>query len=888
MTSDQKPTASGSDRWTITLPVFEFDRPGPSMRLRSLRFPPRWITLLKKAWHRRGKPDGWNLPTSSLIEMLSSLDTHILSISRNIHDPRWLRAYREVDAVVIHIAVASWASNTVTPNSPDIDWEQELDPGLLEWEDEQCTLAEWNTHSNGTAKIAAHTYQLLPAFLAGEVVDRGLQLYGVDRKFVLGPLDPGGPRSAVSWPPERMPGTATDDAWWSYEITFRVRTVPGHPVPRVHAALSTVRFAYEPVVYVPGKPKRATLWMHATAGMLRSVERPTLLAATAGRRAVAGEWAWRWDSNLAVALANLTTRAMPDPHAVITDPRSFHPDRVGEEIAALVVYRNGMKLAMPTVEHAGDQDRPKRLRHEVGTGFQPIDHVEVHEELRQLFKASGLTGVDAIERRTSSAVGRSLPRTPKPDQRYHLELWLQPGDTQDAVLAVLGHPDGVGLQAETTAHEGDLSFTGTFSLSVSLHSIGGLADGIVAKPESDDDPANTPAIAHAIDERIGDIIEALPVPPERVAALVEIDKPATFLAQGRVDPYKAVKLGFLRSGRMPQCLHPVRKQPDPEPQADPVEGEARNKREKAHKRLSGTPYLSGDANRIKMAVEDSLRQLGRHVVLPNPPGVEGSFEIIGVWLEHHQGRRIPITMSVDASSDIRARLIDVGGLSCSELPAALDQGYGRLDKDQAAGDRQLADFVRRALALDATHDRLVFVRAAGIRTHGWQWLQDQHITRDRLLVPGARLDEPRLTPSDAPGLRVVRLREHDNDDEIPRAFVPYTTIGDDGIQVRKTSRASGVFPLSDWVFYGIAPRSAQAQTPLSVSKLDPSRPKNAGKAGYNTNPLEIVTAFLQPSDDSLDWAAYTQSLRRAHLHTDIATVFPVPLHQALLASEYLM
>ncbi len=40
-------------------------------------------------------------------------------------------------------------------------------------------------------------------------------------------------------------------------------------------------------------------------------------------------------------------------------------------------------------------------------------------------------------------------------------------------------------------------------------------------------------------------------------------------------------------------------------------------------------------------------------------------------------------------------------------------------------------------------------------------------------------------------------------------------------------------------------------------------------------------------DCTAAWAAYTQLLRRAHLHTVNGTKFPMPMHQASLADEYL-
>ncbi|NBE94094.1 DUF3893 domain-containing protein [Nonomuraea sp. KC401] len=134
-------------------------------------------------------------------------------------------------------------------------------------------------------------------------------------------------------------------------------------------------------------------------------------------------------------------------------------------------------------------------------------------------------------------------------------------------------------------------------------------------------------------------------------------------------------------------------------------------------------------------------------------------------------------------------------------------------------------------------------------------------------------------PAKCPGLRVIRIRERDAQEEVPRGL---------GVKEEAYGRTSGVYPFNDHVFYAVNPRSDQMQTPLTVTKLDPDQTRNALKQGSNPNPIEIVTAFLQPGDDHWAWATYTQALRRAALHTDIASTLPLPLHLPSLADEYLI
>jgi hypothetical protein len=97
----------------------------------------------------------------------------------------------------------------------------------------------------------------------------------------------------------------------------------------------------------------------------------------------------------------------------------------------------------------------------------------------------------------------------------------------------------------------------------------------------------------------------------------------------------------------------------------------------------------------------------------------------------------------------------------------------------------------------------------------------------------------------------------------------------------------GLFPLHDRLYYGLAPKPVQGKGPIALSKFDPATPRAARRRGWNTNALEIIPAFLQPDDNPAEWAMYVQALRTAHLHTNIATRLPLPLHLANLAARYI-
>jgi hypothetical protein len=766
--------------------------------------------------------------------------------------------------------VEAWAATEITDDQPGFDWLETLSEQAVEWHEVAIDLLAGEICSNGTARPSAHAFALLPGYLAGLVASHGLALHGMPRSFMLGPAASSGRRSAVCWPPQRL-DDEDGPALWTPAIDFHVETVPLHGRPRVHAELSVTRFPLQRVAYVPGHgtgPPSATIWLHARAGFLRASEQPTFVAANVQKRGAGGGLRWRWGHGLARALARLTDHHYPDPDEVMTSPDAY----VDAPISAHVLYSGGTTLAAFDDEEADDtQDSPRArsVLHPVRTGFLPIDHLDLHDQLIPVMRPLGIVAAPELKRASPGRPAVLNPVDP-PGLGYTLELWTQSETTRQAVLRVLEHLDFV----ETGRRQSDgimtLEFTGPFSLTLVLRDAGSLPAGI-PRAGKDEGAATT---GDGVTRRVREILDAVPGCPDRRAAIMELDD-ARYFARARMgDPKPALKRGFALTGRPLQCMRPIHEY-RPKPDA---------KRPKPV--LPGTRFTVVDARRAMASVQDALRQLGRVGALAPPPGLADPCELMGVWLERVPGGIVPILVRITPEGIATAQIV-VGDRSeempYADLPRALAEGRGRLHRRSGVDLKAVVSrFLVGVLDIgETTRDRVVFVRSATFRTTGWAWLQDAHIAPDLLVLPGRDprgQSVERLDPSMCPGLRIIRVRERDSAGEVPRGF----GVADDAF-----GRVSGLFPQGERVFYGVNPRPDQAQAPKALTKLDPALTRNVTVQGWNPNPLEIMPCFLQPGDDPEDWAMYTHALRRAYLHTDIASRLPLPLHLASLADEYL-
>ncbi len=838
--------------------------------------PSKWVDRFDQEYRKQPHVRvGWSLPTRGLTELLSGVDPAIINVHWDMTSETFLVAFAGVDTQVLTAAIAAWATTEITA---EVDWFDELDHRLLTFTERRFNVLEHTTRPNGTAAAAPHVFQMLPTFLAKHIADTGLTLLGTPRQLILGPPQRDNRRDVILWPPVKLDTDETGPCLATAKITIHVETVPNHPQLHVHADLSMSRFPLSPVTYVPARgdgPPGATLWLHAPQGFLREHEPHTLLAAPIRQVWKRGEGTqWQWKPGLGRALAHLTHLPFPAPDKVLAQPATAADEG---EIRALVLYSEGTKSQAadtddPT-DNAGATQKAKSLLHAAKNGFVPRDHLEVHERVAELVEPLGITPTGK-QARIGSRAARRIKLTFDADAHYILEVWTHNALTRDAIVATLEHH----YQLDRTDDSSDPAtarYSGAFDITIRFMDGTDLATGIQRKTE-DKRPESTlrGVFVNQIVRQLGDCTEP-------IAAILELEDDRHFARARRIDPKKSLKKAFARSGRRLQCLRPAKlfkppqtwksRRPPPTP-------------------FPGTNYGRSTIHRCAAAIDDALRQLGRLGEYEIPAGLP-DMEHIGIWLHHDGNACIPVVVRHRPGRQPTAVLASApnggsGEILYRDLPYALATGKGRI----AAGDRQkalVAQFLINVLGIgDApdTHDRVAFVRAAGFRNWGWDWLQDKHITPDALIRPGVDLAKEAatpspLTPKDCKGLRVVRIRDRSSTMEVARGFAADSDI--------YAERISGHFRFGERVSYSINPRSDQMQTPLSITKLDPDLHGNLTVNAANPVPLELCVAFKQPEDDPETIAALAARLRRAHAHTVQDTRYPSVLHLCGLADEYL-
>ncbi|MFJ9775698.1 RNaseH domain-containing protein [Kitasatospora sp. NPDC101157] len=874
----------------------------PDRMLSTLTFPAAWMRLLHEQWQPRYH-DQW-MPTRALADLAAALDQAIVDVSTyglDQPDRYWIAAERPVPSELLHHLVAAWATVNITRDRPHVDWYELLDPSATDgqWVERAVPIGRWDIRPNGTAAPVAGMFQILPSLLAAELTRSGLHLLADDQPqhpLVLGPTSHGA-REAVEWPPRPMPDR-DGPAPWSLGTRLAAQVAWQDPVPRVHLDLVLHRWLHLPLGWSPNK--KLHVWLLAPDGLVRPSEEPTFLRAAATWR----HGGWKWTGDLEELAGRLGQLPYPPLTGILADPAKYLSG--GRRMAA-VQYQSGMTLRRNSHD---DSHGPKTIHHPVKPGFLPIDHRQVLEAVTKVLEPLGLQPVDAPRRRATAARSTSPRREPQ-NRSYALELWEQSPAWRDLLLkAVTDSEHGLGLTASAPAAGGStagpLRFSGDFDLSVALAEIGALAASLPLKPWEETKDRGLP---EARRRRINEITKALRHRPHRqsdppVGAIVEIDGPRAFSGKNVGDPKDTIRAGFAENHHITQFMLPVPGHdttqppetdfvtPDDVVEVVLTEDIENSEDESTDEHDPGTKDLMRAANSLR----DALRQLGRLPELHPAPGGE-EIEVWGIWLEMAKGSVVPTVIRVRPNGETTAQLPGQPELSYTELHLALAREQGRLDLDRTS-DSTYIGFLRQVLIPDRpTGPRLLLVGGRNARSRGWPWLQTQHMRQDVLILPGADPDksahldphEAKATdpldqlgirrPEDCPGLRIVRIVERDAAREVPHVFSRDET--------RQQGMSQGLFRLHDRLYYGLAPKPIQGKGPIAVTKFDHATPRAARRRGWNTNALEIAPAFLQPGDDPAEWAMYVQSLRTAHLHTNVATRLPHPLHSADLAARYI-
>lgn len=839
----------------------------------TITVPEAWVHRLKNLYQHAHK--GWSLPTRSLRELLMAVDPAILYVAWKLDEPGAIMALPGVNLRSVAIAIAAWASTEVCPDHAISDeWWDLFDSDSLAVHIDMVNLLEFNVRDNLTAAPAPAMFHLLPTAAAQHVVSHGLPLLATPRDLILGPPRLQG-RSVFLFPFERLDGAG---GLATTKINFHVQTVPNHPLPHIHADLSTSRAPVQPVTYVPARgdgPPAATVLLHAPDGFSGDAPASLLAAVAEHRWTRDGGKVWQWKPGLARALSRLTHLPFPPADHVFTNPAGAS---MNKDLQAFVLYSEGSRSEAEEDENSDDglaEETPKAksLRHAAKTGLTPADHMEVFEQLAPALEKVGVVPVKPA-RRVGKKGQRLLKGVDRTGHQYTLELRLETELTRQALLVALEQE--LGLKPEVLPENPHaIRYTGAIDLTVAFAEAGTLGAGI-ERVDKQAPSATRGLYASKLQRDLGRS-------DHPVATILEL-RGASFFSKARlIDPKPALKKAFARTNRRLQCLRPATAfKPPAKPRKDP---------KKTPTPYPGTDLSRGSVHRAKAAVLDALRQLGRIPTFEAPAGLP-PLEQIGIDLLHDGATCIPVVVRIPPHGEPVAHLAAPDGQSLPpipyrDLPEAISTGKGRIKKgrDQML---QVAEFLCNAIGAGPTgahdtHDRVVFVRAAGFRDWGWDWLHDKNIRPQQLALPGQQFDDdtvtpPLLNPAQCPGLRIVRVRDRTSTNEVALGFALNHT--------EESPRSIGLFTFNDSVFYGINPKPDQNQTPLSITKLDRDMPRNFTFRVANPTALEIHPAFLQAGDDREAYAMLTHQLRRVHLHTDQATLFPTAVHLCRLAAEY--
>ncbi|OIJ88461.1 hypothetical protein BIV25_37070 [Streptomyces sp. MUSC 14] len=856
-------------------------------------FPRSLLPRLQRAWDSNPKTRSRYLPTRGLRELVECVGSGVLVVGGDLDSDTWLYALcPPEDQLPLQLALEAWITTEVAPQQGDVDWFSLVKAAFpLEWTPTTLDLLGHGKAPNNTARPRPHVYQLLASYLATQWIDNKWVLPGhkQNETTVLGPIGGRGQRSVYAWPPREL--TDDDGAYglWTHQTTFRVTTMPHDDRLLIRATPHITRFGGTTPVYIPrrspDKPPTATVLLYVPGGVLSGIERPQFLRAPVLVTGRADDMTWRWVPGIARILPSLPTPHLyPDPNAVRATPRAHNglgrDEHTKKNPAALLLHTTGYTYLL---DEPNTETGRKADGHPAETGLQPIDHLLLFEQLKQTLPGLHLEPVDPI----GKIPQRRAPRleAAAPGAVHRLELGHTAPGTYEAVhlalTGLLGYTHaGKRIEAERDVH----IYRGDTEVHLSLFNPGTLTSGTPWPTEKTSEERSETRRRHRA-ERTRALREALPDEGQLTGSLIEIGKPAAFTAAHQDDPKPLLKKVLPTLGRHVQCLHPVTRIAKPDAKKDGA------------KPFQNSQIRCDDVERAASAVRDILRSVGHLPRLPRPRGVTGFFELAAVHLARSRGGLVPLLLRATTEGDVTAQLAPTAGhpheapMPLVNLPRALVEGRGRI---RARDRAQLADFLTHALGLDNGTDRLLIARTQTLRNGEiWPWLQNDHISPDKLILPGVDCSAvdpaaPR-TPADLPGLRIVRI--NDDSDEIPLVFgmnppeVPEAENADEVLPY-EWGRYSGLIPWNDRTYLAVNPRPDTHQLAKSVSKyLGDDR--DVTRHGANPTSLEIHVSFQQLTDKTGDLAAYVNGLRRCHLHTGTPTRLPYLLHLARLMEEYI-
>jgi|GEM_PF-5991928 len=795
-----------------------------------------------------------NLPIASLNAAILALYPEVMRVEKNAtyEGKGWITADRVIDSEHLRQVILSWlrVHFEKLATSP-IFSEAEGLVGVQSWEWEATSINFGNycRCSNGTVLLEGAYFEAVPNHIVQKLSSRDVQLsFSNERRN----LYRCGPNELVSWPPFEYVERG-ETFYYSLALEFSAQTMPNEPAPLVVMEVKTRRYVsgslYKDKAINLSADHDTRVLLHLPAywqerGNVQSFTNAHLTLKFQGEIKEAS-----WSDHVGKILSGLTWQArLPEATSLLSEPGQYIQGHQGT--IAAILYSNDMN----------------GWKHAVGTGSSIVDKHSLMQQVSQIIPQ--LTPWESVTRARKAfnvnLQGLSWSKTPIEQRRTALrdivgeDLCIEIHYESEKVRLALRNKiiDILGL---TEIPESGATFrTPQINVLLKEISIGTIGSRLVM------DKRTRKEVSAAIALRVEEVNQKLAKALIPTGSLIELPgKNAWFRKE---DPKLALRKGLAKTGRVSQFI-----EPDTET--------ASSKRSKKESDLD---------HRAESAVLDLLRQFGylpdsidfltagrgkkSKELEPNP------LHIFAFWLVRTNQRvqrgsnLLPVALYMHtANNKVMIRFPGSNGWR-SYYDALLELGRFDLHGNTKQTKPSIQGFVHKLWQdeIIPSGNALILVDGPNFRSN-WPWLTDKNINASRLWVEGPNMG---WDYSELKGVRLVRVR---TGNEVPQGY----GLGDEG----EVSFTSGVFPVSQQVFWGMAPKP---KTMMKV-KNEVARTKRTDCPSHvHRQPgiVEIVPAILQPEDDPAMWATLVQKMRQMMPSYDDYTLRPLPLHLLELVEEY--
>lgn len=829
------------------------DLPGLLGELHAFSFPDTWPDVIRQVWEHdaRSHDPQRKLPVYGVNRAIRSLVPDVVHAGSELERDglnTWLYARRPMDTGLLKRVVQSWLltkldAKTDYPRLRDAVNALGVDAHATDWRVAGINPDGIGVNDAGTATIDPTLYRLIPEVVAARILERGP--FDGELTFIQVASDEGA--ELVSWPPQsyvKGRGSSARIEYYSAVLTIVLRTMPFDPAPRLHLAVSTRRWVSNGKLFVPPRFK-PSVYVKPIADPATGFQGTRLARAALTWDRASREYRWH-GSGPAGVLKNLTLNGkFPDAARIKNDPGAYLPPSSSLEAAVTFHTRMGRHAVQPGVM----PDERRRIltwaAEALPEAFEPalqLEKLSLGKAPRQLVgRQSRDDAQRVLEVAADARVHRTMLAHGMQGEELRVDVITDTTEVREALVAAAQEWLGLAPCDAAVSPDHVLFEDGGLRVRLVCHEAGrltdNLGDGITV-------PKRGAAHMKAIDDRakeVCDFFQRQELTTE--LALVEITGRDDFAtSERRKDPYRAIRQGAARAGRVTQFIS-----------SD-----------------------SGDdlAFRAAAAWADGIRSLGIGLATPYAAdlGLPEQIDQVAFWLVR---RNVSSTVS-------KPVYMPIAVLARPEAPRVMARTLQNADWipfnqmlcDLACADErakelvsakqqreEMGRFLRVVLSALRGRPLLLLTEAMNVRS-GWLGMSDGGLRRDAISL--GESTAIRLGAQNKQ-LRVVRVRTDASRLETPVWWTPPAKDGLSGF-------TDGLFRALDAgpgnrVFYSLAEKNGNLNKhPKAMRKFtrNGTMSPSPNKAAPVPRIVEIDVAGLAPSDgddDAIAWAIFVHQQR---------------------------